>query len=409
MPPKRKVSEPEIKSTEMQVAGARARKQFVPFGSSSTGNEPDSATTTPKKAHKKSASFSMAPLSPDKAASLVDDIDAEVEAPKSSDSNLDLHARLKVLEDKFQAMEQKQAEPEQPKAKKSKLAAAPTGGEESASDAAQVQPKRRQKKVLTAAVQLSKVLISQFKEISFPLPSTLNQTKTEASAPENVSAAGPSELVLPTVELDDTLQLGASNQMQVAAAETAAKPAQPAPPKIFDFDAFSTAPSSLTYAQVAAKGAAPALQLGDHDHAAASAAGFTTAPADRDSEPSMQMLPKELEPAADASHQTVIAFLESSTFPAAVEKDQDRVDRFKDDHGSGQADDKMGAGMEEKLNVHFADEESKAAHAKNTSEHSNSSDAGTHEREEDLEIGGDSASASFNSKKLTLDLDFMAE
>jgi hypothetical protein len=146
MPPKRKVSEPEIKSTEKAGAGARARKQFVPFGSSSTGNEPDSATTTPKKAHKKSASFSMAPLSPDKAAPLVDDIDAEVQAPKSSDSNHDLHARIKALEDKFQQYEQRS---EQPKAKKSKSAAA-TGGEESTSDAAaQVPPKRRQKKVIT--------------------------------------------------------------------------------------------------------------------------------------------------------------------------------------------------------------------------------------------------------------------
>jgi hypothetical protein len=148
MPPKRKVSEPEIKSTEKAGAGARARKQFVPFGSSSTGNEPDSATTTPKKAHKKSASFSMAPLSPEKAAPLVDDIDAEVQAPKSSDSNHDLHSRIKALEDKFQEYEQRS---EQPKAKKSKSAAA-TGGEdpESTSDAAaQVPPKRRQKKVLT--------------------------------------------------------------------------------------------------------------------------------------------------------------------------------------------------------------------------------------------------------------------
>jgi hypothetical protein len=192
------------------------------------------------------------------------------------------------------------------------------------------------------------------------------------------------------------LPLSAGNQ---AAEETAAK--------IFDFDAFSTAPStSLTYAQVAAKGAAPALQLGDH--AAAPPAGFTTAAA---GEPSTQMLPKELEPAADASHRTVMAFLESSKFPAAAESD--RVDGFKDDQGSGlQADTKAGAGMEEKLNVHFADDESKAApnDAKNVSEHS--SDAGAHhERAAADEIGGDSASASanINSKKLTLDLDFMAD
>ncbi len=147
---KRKVSqEPEVKPADKAVVGARARKQFVPFGSSSAGGESatESATTTPKKAHKKTASFSMAPLSPahDQEAPHLDDADAE--APKSSDSGHDLHARVKALEDKLHLLEQASG---QPKTKKAKLAAASTGGEAAAlSDAAQAPPKRRQKKVIT--------------------------------------------------------------------------------------------------------------------------------------------------------------------------------------------------------------------------------------------------------------------
>jgi hypothetical protein len=168
--------------------------------------------------------------------------------------------------------------------------------------------------------------------------------------------------------------------MQVA--EENAEPPQPAPQigKIFDFDAFSQSGASqpLTYAQVAAKGAAaepaPTLQLSDQQDA--STLG---------TEPSSQMLPHEPEPATNASHQTIMSFLESSTFPLAG------AERDRAEEGFKSGEENQGAGQQADVNM---------------GENSNLN-VDNHEAEDKLQapIANDGDGASANSKKLTLDLD----
>ncbi len=210
------------------------------------------------------------------------------------------------------------------------------------------------------------------------------QSKNEASAPENESAAAAAES--PTVELEVNSSASSnSNQMQVA--EENAEPAEaPAPQigKIFDFEAYglnnSGASQPLTYAQVAAKGAAaepaPMLQLSDQQNAST----FAT-------EPSTQMLPHEHEPATNASHQTIMSFLESSTFPLAG------AERDRADEGFKSGEENQGAGQQADVNS-------------NMGENSNSN-VDNHEAEDKLQapIANDGDGASANSKKLTLDLD----